>query len=75
VTIVAEPEGRIVGMLHLKDNQHIAMLFVECGNQRKGVGRGPFRLAKEHAPPGDKCSCSRSGSGRIQPRVPGIVKN
>ena len=37
--LVAEMEGRLAGMIEVRDNTHIAMLFVERDAQRRGVAR------------------------------------
>lgn len=39
LTLVAEVEGRLAGMLHLRNGNHVAMLFVRGKTQRQGVGR------------------------------------
>jgi GNAT superfamily N-acetyltransferase len=40
VTFVAEYLGELIGMLHLGNLCHVAMLFVRPSFQHKGVGRG-----------------------------------
>lgn len=48
LTFVAEHDGQLVGMLHLKEPDHLAMLFVEGTSQRIGIGRNLIRAAIEH---------------------------
>jgi predicted N-acetyltransferase YhbS len=43
LTFVAVRDGQIVGMLHLREPDHLAMLFVERSNQRRGIGRNLIR--------------------------------
>jgi predicted N-acetyltransferase YhbS len=38
--LVAEQEGRVVGVVELKAGQHLAMLFVAPELQGQGIGRG-----------------------------------
>lgn len=45
VTLVAEHLGELVGMLHLGNLCHVAMLFVRPSFQHKGVGRGLLAAA------------------------------
>ncbi len=49
VTFAAEREGRLIGMLHMRNGDHIAMLFVEGECQRQGVGRRLIGAATEYA--------------------------
>jgi GNAT superfamily N-acetyltransferase len=49
VTFVASRQGRIIGMLHLRDGKHIAMLFVEGVEQRQSIGSGLVLAAEEYA--------------------------
>lgn len=42
---VCEQDGKIQGMIELKEGRHVAMLFVEPGNQRSGIGRRLLREA------------------------------
>lgn len=49
LTLAAERDGRLIGMLHLIDGQHITMLFVELSSQRQGVGRSLIGAAKAYA--------------------------
>ena len=48
VTFAAEREGRLVGMLHLRNGNHIAMLFVEGLSQRQGIGFGLVCAAEQY---------------------------
>jgi GNAT superfamily N-acetyltransferase len=45
VTFVAEHSGELIGMLHLGNLCHVAMLFVRPSFQQKGVGRGLLTAA------------------------------
>ena len=38
-TYVAERDGELVGMLHLREPCHVAMLFVQSSLQRSGIAR------------------------------------
>jgi GNAT superfamily N-acetyltransferase len=38
-TYVAERDGELVGMLHLRAPSHVAMLFVQSSLQRSGIAR------------------------------------
>jgi GNAT superfamily N-acetyltransferase len=49
VTFAAERQGRIIGMLHLRNANHIAMLFVEGRDQRQRIGSGLVRVAEQYA--------------------------
>jgi GNAT superfamily N-acetyltransferase len=49
LTLVAEAAGRLVGMLHLKQGRHVALLFVRGGQQRCGVGRALVQAAITHS--------------------------
>jgi GNAT superfamily N-acetyltransferase len=40
ITLVAEHSGDLVGMLHLREPRHVAMLFVQSSRQRGGIARG-----------------------------------
>ncbi len=48
LTFAAQRDGRLVGMLHLRDGEHIAMLFVERDSQRQGIGRSLIGAATEY---------------------------
>lgn len=37
--LVAEEEGRPLGVIELKEGRHVAMFFVAPANQRKGIGK------------------------------------
>jgi GNAT superfamily N-acetyltransferase len=54
LTLVAEYDSRIVGMLQLRTFSHISMLFVSAESQRNGVGRGllnkAIELCRRHSP-------------------------
>jgi GNAT superfamily N-acetyltransferase len=39
VTYVAHRDGELVGMAHVRDGCHVAMLFVKPQAQRRGIGR------------------------------------
>ncbi|MCP8687302.1 GNAT family N-acetyltransferase [Marinobacterium sedimentorum] len=39
VMLVAECDGRIEGVIELKEGRHVAMLFVDHEHQKKGIGR------------------------------------
>ena len=45
ITFVAEHSGELVGMLHLREPCHVAMLFVQSSFQRSGIGRGLLAAA------------------------------
>ena len=45
ITLVAEHSGKLVGMLHLREPCHVAMLFVQSSLQRSGIGRGLLAAA------------------------------
>ncbi|MEQ3437536.1 GNAT family N-acetyltransferase [Stenotrophomonas maltophilia] len=40
--LVAEQDGRIVGVVELKEGRHLAMLFVDPGCQGQGIGHALF---------------------------------
>lgn len=40
--LVAEQDGRIVGVVELKEGRHLAMLFVDPACQGKGIGHALF---------------------------------
>lgn len=42
---VAEEEGRIVGVIEMRDHRHISLFFVEHDRQMKGIGRSLLRAA------------------------------
>ena len=41
-TLVYEENGRVIGVIELKEGRHISMLFVSPDYQKKGVGRELF---------------------------------
>lgn len=47
--LVAECDGRIGGVIELKEGRHIAMLFVEPKHQKKGIGRELLSSALNYA--------------------------
>ncbi len=47
--LVAECDGKVVGVIELKEGSHIAMLFVEPGKQMKGIGRKLLSSALSYA--------------------------
>jgi GNAT superfamily N-acetyltransferase len=44
-TYVAEQAGELVGMLHLREPRHVAMLFVQSSLQRRGIARALLATA------------------------------
>ena len=48
LTFAAQRDGRLIGMLHLRDGEHIGMLFVEGDSQRQGIGRSLIGAATEY---------------------------
>lgn len=40
VILVAESDGRIVGMIDVKESNHISLFFVEPARMGRGIGRG-----------------------------------
>ena len=40
--LVAEQDGRLVGVVELKEGRHLAMLFVDPGCQGQGIGHALF---------------------------------
>jgi GNAT superfamily N-acetyltransferase len=43
--LVAEVDGRIVGAIEVRDEEHISLLFVDRSHQRRGIGRELVRRA------------------------------
>ncbi|KAF1016845.1 MAG: Mycothiol acetyltransferase [Stenotrophomonas maltophilia] len=41
--LVAEQEGRVVGVIELKEGRHLAMLFVDPACQGQGIGHALFQ--------------------------------
>ncbi len=39
-TIVAESQGQIVGMVEVRNGDHISLLFVDAREQKRGIARG-----------------------------------
>jgi len=39
-TVIAESYGRIVGMVEMRNGDHISLLFVEPREQKRGIARG-----------------------------------
>lgn len=46
---IAELDGKIAGVIELKQGRHIAMLFVLPEKQNRGIGRKLFASALSHA--------------------------
>jgi len=49
LTFAAKRQGQMIGMLHLRNGDHIAMLFVEGREQRQGIGSGLVLAAEQYA--------------------------
>ena len=47
--LVAECNGRIEGVIELKEGRHVGMLFVEPGSQKKGIGTKLLSSALSYA--------------------------
>ncbi|MBM9489592.1 GNAT family N-acetyltransferase [Pseudomonas sp. R11F] len=47
--LVCVAEGRLTGLIELKEGRHVTMLFVTPGSQRRGVGRRLVNAALEQA--------------------------
>lgn len=45
---VAVKDGVIIGIISLRDNNHISLLFVESKHHRQGVGRGLINKLAEY---------------------------
>jgi len=45
--LLATVQNRMVGMIEIRDYQHVAMLFVDGAFQRKGISRKLLRQALE----------------------------
>ena len=54
ILLVAESGQNIVGFIEIRENKHIALLFVEGAHQRKGIGKELIRrsisLCRQHKP-------------------------
>jgi ribosomal protein S18 acetylase RimI-like enzyme len=48
LAFAAERDGRLIGMLQLRDGEHITMLFVEGDSQRQGIGRSLIGAATDY---------------------------
>ena len=46
---VCHLDGKLAGMIALRDNSHISLLFVKGNFHRQGVGRMLYEMAKIHA--------------------------
>lgn len=46
---IAMDGAEIAGMIEVRDTNHIALFFVAPGSQRKGIGKGLFRLMSKTA--------------------------
>lgn len=47
--LVAEKDGKIEGVIELKEGRHVAMLFISPECQKKGIGRKLLLTALNHA--------------------------
>jgi len=47
--LVAENNGKIEGVIELKEGRHVAMLFISIERQKKGIGRKLLSSALNHA--------------------------
>jgi GNAT superfamily N-acetyltransferase len=45
VSLVAEQDGELIGMLQLRESSHVAMLFIRPSCQRQGIGRALLAAA------------------------------
>ena len=57
--LVAETEGKIVGMIEMRNHDHVSLFFVDPYHQSKGIGRELFQHAL------DLCRAARPGSLQI----------
>jgi GNAT superfamily N-acetyltransferase len=52
--LVAEEDHRLVGLIEMRDHNHIELLFVERAHQRQGIGRDlvelALRICRRHDP-------------------------
>jgi len=46
--ILASAGARIIGAIVVRDNNHVALFFVDSQYQRKGIGKVLFNMALEH---------------------------
>ncbi|MCQ9372574.1 GNAT family N-acetyltransferase, partial [Corynebacterium sp. 35RC1] len=46
--LVAEQDGRILGVVELKEGRHLAMLFVDPACQGQGIGHALFEAVLPH---------------------------
>ncbi len=44
---VAESDGRLLGMIDVRDSSHVSLFFVESGERGRGVGRALLQSAVE----------------------------
>lgn len=49
VVLVAEVHGEIQGIIELKAGRHIAMLFINPGHQKQGIGKALLTAVLQHA--------------------------
>lgn len=47
--LVSENNGKIEGVIELKEGRHVAMLFISPEHQKKGIGRKLLSSALNHA--------------------------
>ncbi|WP_205599115.1 GNAT family N-acetyltransferase [Halomonas faecis] len=47
--LVAENEGKVEGVIELKEGRHVAMLFISPERQKSGIGRKLLSSALNHA--------------------------
>jgi GNAT superfamily N-acetyltransferase len=57
--LVAELHGQIVGMIEMRNNNHISLFFIEGELQRKGIGKQLWRKAL------DTCLANRPDLAKI----------
>jgi GNAT superfamily N-acetyltransferase len=53
--LVAESEGQLVGMIEMRNHDHVSLFFVDPQHQRQGIGRELFQRAV------DLCRAARPG--------------
>ncbi|WP_248290163.1 GNAT family N-acetyltransferase [Pseudoalteromonas arctica] len=49
LVLVAENDGKIEGIIELKEGRHVAMLFISPERQKKGIGRNLLSSALKYA--------------------------